>query len=174
VQARDLQRIFGGGRQVLSVNRTGYFNLTYSGLLLAVILLVGRAETLSAEPATNSQPPLPHVGSCWDKALTQADMTDCAMEDFRAADKKLNNSYRAVICYFGDHEKSELVAAQKAWIKFRDLDCAFWGSGGGSIAPMNELVCRARLSEERAKELDGWPPNAPRDALVPCKAKPRP
>jgi uncharacterized protein YecT (DUF1311 family) len=159
---------------VLSVSRTRYFNLTCSVLLLAAILLVAFDETLRAEPAANYRPASPHAGSCWDKAITQGDLTDCAIKEFRVSDEKLNKSYQAIICYFAPQEKTGLVAAQKAWIKFRDLDCAFWGSDGGSIAPMNELVCRARLSEERAKELDGWPPNAPRDALVRCKGGARP
>lgn len=158
-----------GAPKAPSVNRMEYLNLACSGLFLMALLLVAPDETLHAEPATNFSPAAPHVGSCWDKAMTQRDMTDCAMEDFRAADEKLNKSYQAVMCYFDPQEKAELRAAQRAWIIFRDLDCAFWGSGGGSIASMNELACRAQLSETRAKELDGWPPNAPRDALAPCK-----
>ena len=84
-------------------------------------------------------------------------------------DRRLNKAYREVLRYVDGDEKAKLLAAERAWMAFRDADCTFWGASGGTIAPMNEASCRARLSEDRAKELDGWPPNAPRDALAPLR-----
>ncbi|WP_166145145.1 lysozyme inhibitor LprI family protein [Methylosinus sp. RM1] len=147
--------------------RSVYLDIACSTVTVAAILSIAFGAASHAETAANSTPP--RAGSCWDGAISQRDMTDCAMNDFRAADEKLNKSYRAVACHLDPPEKAKLRAAQRAWIAFRDSDCAFWGGGGGSIAPMNELLCRAQLSEARAKELDGWPPNAPRDALAPCE-----
>ncbi|WP_414684730.1 lysozyme inhibitor LprI family protein [Methylosinus sp.] len=143
-----------------------YRDIACSAVILAAILLISSGEVSHSETTANST--APRGRSCWDEAMTQRDMTDCAMKDFRAADEKLNKSYQAVACYLDPQEKAKLKAAQRAWIIFRDSDCAFWGSGDGSISPMNELMCRARLSDARANELDGWPPNAPRDALAPC------
>lgn len=142
-------------------------SLRFAPLLFVVLALASeaapRAETTAKpKPAKGAQ-------SCWEIAATQGDLTGCAGKDALSADEKLNKSFQAVMCHLGPEEKAQLRAAERAWIAFRDADCAFWGGGGGSIAPMNALQCRTALSLERAKELDNWPPNAPRDALVPCK-----
>jgi uncharacterized protein YecT (DUF1311 family) len=107
----------------------------------------------------------PAPGPCWDKATTQADLTGCAAQDMKAADDKLNKSYHALICLLDPAEKGDLKKAQRAWLAFRDADCAFW-RGQGSIAAMNFADCMAERSNARAKELDSWPPNAPRDAVA--------
>jgi uncharacterized protein YecT (DUF1311 family) len=104
-----------------------------------------------------------------DTARTQSDLTACAEVWAQASDKILNKSYQALIRYLCPDERTQLISSERAWIAFRDVDCAFWGGGGGSIAPMNEAICRASLSIDRAKELDSWPPNSPRDSIVPCK-----
>src|SRR5690242_19036366 len=94
-------------------------------------------------------------------------MTECAAVSARLADRRLNKAYADVLRYLNAQDRAQLVAAQQAWLRFRDYDCAFWGGGGGTIAPTNQQYCLAERSTERAKELEGWPPNSPRDALVP-------
>jgi uncharacterized protein YecT (DUF1311 family) len=64
-----------------------------------------------------------------------------------------------------------LLAAQRKWVAFRDADCTFWGAGDFSLASTNKAYCIADVSELRAKEFKGWPPNSDRSALVPNKPK---
>jgi uncharacterized protein YecT (DUF1311 family) len=111
------------------------------------------------------------AASCLDKATTQGELDACAGMQASEADKLLNHAYQSVMKYFcqGDAERDQLVASERAWLAFRNADCAFWGAGGGSIAPMNQAFCVAELSRQRAKELDGWPPNSPRESPLPCK-----
>ena len=47
------------------------------------------------------------------------------------------------------------AASQRAWIAFRDAQCAFESSAmeGGTAAPLLFSGCAAQLTRERAKEL---------------------
>jgi uncharacterized protein YecT (DUF1311 family) len=134
---------------------------------LAKIALVAAIAVLTAAPAAvgRSAKKQAVAPDCMDRATSQLDMTLCAKQMAENADRRLNRSYQAALCYMGPDEQRQLIAAEKAWIAYRDADCALWGSGGGSIAPMNELLCREDLSNKRAEELDSWPPNAERGAL---------
>jgi len=91
---------------------------------------------------------------------TQSDLNMCAGAAFRAADAALNTSYKAILGRLkqNDGTRNKLVAAQRAWLGFRDAECAFAAAGvqGGSIAPMIELNCRADLTKSRQKDLAGY------------------
>ncbi|MDR2153100.1 MAG: lysozyme inhibitor LprI family protein, partial [Helicobacteraceae bacterium] len=69
---------------------------------------------------------------------TQLEMNQCAAEEFDAADKELNALYSSYRKSLDSKSKAALKEAQSAWIKFRDLDCAFEtiGSLGGSMHNM--------------------------------------
>lgn len=70
--------------------RSVHLDIARSTVTVAAILSIAFGATAHAETAANSTPP--RAGSCWDGAISQRDMTDCAMNDFRAADEKLNKS----------------------------------------------------------------------------------
>jgi len=90
-------------------------------------------------------------------AQDQATMTQCAGEDFAAADKKLNASYKEIQKRLtGDADgKALFVKAQRAWIAFRDAECAFsaGGASGGSIYPMLVASCKTDLTKQRNDQL---------------------
>ena len=131
-------------------------------VLLAAALFA--LDTASAETITPGAYP-----ACLQTATAQSELNACAGAAAKMADDRLNTSYQAVLKYLDPDDKALLVAAQRAWVAFRDSDCAFWGARG-SVGPMNAAFCRASLSDERAAELESWPPNAPRDALAPSDA----
>ncbi len=106
-------------------------------------------------------------GGCWGTALTQAQITSCAAAEATASDKRLNAAYRDLLRYLDPAESRELAAAQRTWLAFRNADCAWWVGATFSLAPTNKLSCLADLSNARAKELESWPPNAPRSAVQP-------
>ena len=56
------------------------------------------------------------------------------------------------------HAKTLLVAAQKAWIGFRDAECAFAVSSteGGTIYPMEFTLCEQDLTEKRTAALKAY------------------
>lgn len=88
---------------------------------------------------------------------TQMELTQCAVDRFAASDSELNAVYRQVRQRLGDLPDSNrrLVAAQRAWIAFRDAECGFEASAvaGGSLAPMIIADCRDRLTRLRVEDL---------------------
>jgi len=103
-----------------------------------------------------------------DNPMSQMDMNFCAHLDFEAADAELNTLWKQVIADAReadseiDHASDKrptgeavLRDAQRAWIQFRDAHCTFEGyeARGGSMEPMLEEGCRARLTRERITQL---------------------
>ncbi|MBC2885454.1 lysozyme inhibitor LprI family protein [Ochrobactrum sp. CM-21-5] len=95
-----------------------------------------------------------------ENAQDQATMNQCADGEFSAADKKLNANYKSIQRRLADtpDAKKLLAASQRAWLKFRDAECAFSSSAsdGGSIQPMLIANCKASLTSDRNKQLDNY------------------
>ncbi|AZO27475.1 lysozyme inhibitor LprI family protein [Mesorhizobium sp. M1B.F.Ca.ET.045.04.1.1] len=90
---------------------------------------------------------------------SQSMMTICANTDYEAADAKLNAAYKNLV---GDNDEKAnklLQTAQRAWIAFRDAECAYSAadSAGGSIHPMEVSQCLTELTNERTKQLTSGP-----------------
>ncbi len=134
-----------------------------------MLLLVACTSVPPLQTSVSSGSSVAPSDSCLEAAVTTVEMNQCAAGIAKAAEVRMDRSYREVMRYLEPDEKEELEASQRAWEAFRKADCAFWGGGGGSIATMNLLTCLANLAHERAKELDSWPPNVPRDAIGPVE-----
>lgn len=83
--------------------------------------------------------------------------SDDPSADFQQVDKALNEAFRQIEHRLADDPgaKSRLVHAQRAWIAFRDAECAFQSSGedGGSAAPTVIALCKAALTADRTGQL---------------------
>lgn len=92
---------------------------------------------------------------CAGEDLNQAGLNQCSGEAFQKADALLNARYKKIVGCLMDKAKS-LVEAQRAWVKFRDSECAFQGSAseGGSFQPTAINTCLKSVTEARAKELN--------------------
>lgn len=80
----------------------------------------------------------------------------CAVQALDNADKKLNESYRALSARMDEDGKSKLKEAQRAWIQFRDADTAlaYANSGeGGSLGGLIATNHKLDLTLERTKQL---------------------
>ena len=86
---------------------------------------------------------------------SQQMMNICAGEDYQAADAKLNQAYKDLVGRNDDNRRKLLQVAQRAWIAFRDAECAYTtaGSEGGSIHPMEVSQCLTELTQQRTKQL---------------------
>ena len=109
------------------------------------------AGMLLAAPAT--------ARDCSD-AATQTDLNICANEELERADKGLNDVYgrlRKKLKAEGSAEQP-LINAQRAWIAFRDQECAFAGSDyeGGSMQPFVIAHCKTELTDGRSGQLEGY------------------
>ena len=99
----------------------------------------------------------------------QMEMSECAANDFAAADAQLNAVWARVVAAQrtetiprGDRRPSALVVlrnAQRAWISFRDNQCTWEGyqARGGTMEPMLYNQCRARLTHVRIEQLQPQP-----------------
>ena len=78
---------------------------------------------------------------------------------YEKADKELNVVYNKLKKELNENDKKNLVEAQKAWIKFRNLNCKFKsqdpGDGGGPYTNKMKIDCLIQETQKRTKELEG-------------------
>jgi uncharacterized protein YecT (DUF1311 family) len=89
-------------------------------------------------------------------AQTQFEMNQCAHKEYVAADAELNKTYNRLAAKLDtDEQRGQLKAAELAWIKYRDANCDFEGAfyKGGTMRPMIESFCLARMTNARTAEL---------------------
>jgi uncharacterized protein YecT (DUF1311 family) len=100
--------------------------------------------------------PSAFAGECADQ--TQAGLNACADAAYQKADAALNRAYKEILRRLSHDAATTklLVTAQKAWIAYRDAECAFSSSAnsGGSIYPMAVSICLEAVAKERTKQLD--------------------
>lgn len=89
-------------------------------------------------------------------AQSQMDMNQEAGTALKDADRQLNATYTKLRTRLGPESRARLQAAEEAWIRFRDRECAFIGAPttGGSIHGMIVAQCQARLTLVRVKDLE--------------------
>jgi len=86
---------------------------------------------------------------------SQAEANACAHEEYKAADAELNKIYGRLAGVLDAEDKASLKESELAWIKYRDSTCVFESSQykGGTMRPMIESVCLARVTKARTSEL---------------------
>ncbi|MBI2297753.1 MAG: DUF1311 domain-containing protein [Armatimonadetes bacterium] len=92
-------------------------------------------------------------------AQSQQEMNQQAWRDAEAADRKLNEVYRKLLPLLPDKVATDkLREAQRAWVRFRDLECRFAGDEmrDGSAEPLLRAGCQKQLTEERTKQLEDY------------------
>ena len=73
------------------------------------------------------------------------------------ADLSLNESYKALMSRLEDGNRDRLRDAQRAWLAFRDKDCAARaGRFGSNAGPATESTCRMESTAYRAQQLEDW------------------
>lgn len=85
---------------------------------------------------------------------TQLDMNRQADARYRIADRELNQAYRKLVTQASPGGRERLRLAQRAWLAFRDLDCAARaGSRGGSFHPAAVSLCLEQVTDDRTRTL---------------------
>jgi uncharacterized protein YecT (DUF1311 family) len=103
-----------------------------------------------------------------DNQRYQVEMNYCAGKDYEVADVALNAQWKRTVAAMRERDKNidrrydtqpahydALLAAQRAWLTYRDQHCLNEGfaARGGSMAPMLHSGCMARLTKARTAEL---------------------
>jgi uncharacterized protein YecT (DUF1311 family) len=85
---------------------------------------------------------------------TTVEIVDCVSKKAAAWDKRLNAAYKTLMTENDPARKASLRAAQNLWIKYRDANCAFYGTGQGSIVQIEVAECKRSMTQSRAIELE--------------------
>ncbi len=122
----------------------------YRSALLALLSLTGPALGQEVDCAT---------------AMVQVEMNYCAEQDWQAADADLNAAYQETLAQMQaidaeqppDLQGAEagLRKAQRAWIEYRDANCAVAGfpMRGGSAEALLIYGCLRQMTINRTEEL---------------------
>lgn len=121
------------------------------GFMLPALLAALPAAAAPAQPVSEVPP-----ATCETQATT-VEMVDCAGWHYSIAERWLDQEYKATAAGMEPAAKERLREAQRAWLKFRDAQCALEreAAEGGTIAPILEIDCRTELTRERARVLSG-------------------
>lgn len=86
---------------------------------------------------------------------TQYEMNVCARDDHAKVDAQMNRDYNAYRARLSAEQAWQFRDAQRAWIRFRDLSCAYESSGvkGGSVYPLILSSCLAGMTRERIRQI---------------------
>lgn len=113
-------------------------------LTLCIVITVLSEFAHAQEPVCNND------GSGRDTAV-------CAYGELAKADAQLNDAYQKTLVLLGSTDaKVALVAAQRAWVKFRDADCLVQDRifQNGTMRAALVGSCLKDRTEQRTKELE--------------------
>jgi uncharacterized protein YecT (DUF1311 family) len=84
-------------------------------------------------------------------------MNQCAQAEYAQSDTRLNNVYQTVKAQVSSERADQLVAAEQAWIAYRDAYCNFVQAqfAGGSMQPMIYSGCMTQVTSDRINALQG-------------------
>jgi uncharacterized protein YecT (DUF1311 family) len=93
---------------------------------------------------------------CFTSFLFSQTSEDGLYLEYKKADKELNLAYNKLKSKLKSVDQTALVNAQKAWLKYRDLNCKFTSqedSQGGVISNKMKIDCLTQSTIGRTKEL---------------------
>jgi uncharacterized protein YecT (DUF1311 family) len=102
----------------------------------------------------------PAYQQCLDKPEGQSTMgmIECVDQEVQVQDKALNAAYATAMGDLNDRQKTKLRAAQRAWVAFRDADCAsLQDEDWGSLSRITANICVLQRTVERTIELEDYP-----------------
>jgi uncharacterized protein YecT (DUF1311 family) len=118
-------------------------------LLLALSLFVGATASI-AKAADRFETP----------GLSQAELNECYGNVYKKDDAELNVLYRQITARLKDDQATTnlLLAAQRAWVAFRDAECDFSASGVDSGTALGTIlaICLDNLTLKRINDFKNY------------------
>jgi uncharacterized protein YecT (DUF1311 family) len=74
-----------------------------------------------------------------------SEMKNCVDVETKRQDEKLNQSYEKLLASLKPTRKTQLVDAQRAWLKYRELNCAFYDDGSGGTGKNPDAPAATRV-----------------------------
>ncbi|TPI19365.1 lysozyme inhibitor LprI family protein [Mesorhizobium sp. B4-1-1] len=127
---------------------SGKTSLLSASLAVAIFAVAAGLAMLLTTPAARA------ATDCA-AAKTQADLATCTTANAASADAGLNAVYKALAGRLAPANLKRLRDAQRAWIPFRDKECAFRTQpyADGSVYSTLIETCRAELTKARLAQL---------------------
>ncbi|MBZ9861554.1 MULTISPECIES: lysozyme inhibitor LprI family protein [unclassified Mesorhizobium] len=124
-------------------------SLLSASLAVAIFAVVAGLTMLPTTPAARAA-----TIDCA-AAKTQADLATCTAANAASADAGLNAVYKELAGRLAPTDLKRLREAQRAWIPFRDKECAFRTQpyAGGSVYATLVETCRQDLTKARLAQL---------------------
>ncbi|MEG3842417.1 lysozyme inhibitor LprI family protein [Microcoleus sp. herbarium14] len=124
---------------------------------LATSLIVLTAGFLLPGQASNIPVQIAQQPNC-KSPQTTLDQNLCSSQEFQSSDRKLNQVYQQLQPKINSKQKQKLIVAQRSWLKFRDETCDYEMGQfeGGTLAASTYVYCRARVTQERIKDLERY------------------
>jgi uncharacterized protein YecT (DUF1311 family) len=89
---------------------------------------------------------------------TTYEMAECLKAKTEQWDKRMNVAYQQVLKNAEPRQRVQLRTAQRLWLLYRDANCLYYRMGEGTIARLDAAECLRRMTEMRARELEGVGP----------------
>ena len=120
-------------------------------ILLGLALVILNQLTWADEVEFSKQ-----YNNCMDNSGgVTVEMLDCIGAETKRQDIRLNNAYKNVIGLLPPQRQKQLQETQRAWIKYRDLNCDFYADpNSGTSATLNSNSCFLDTTASRVKELE--------------------
>lgn len=125
---------------------------TIGAVLIGTLTLFWSAGSWAADDPDKTK----DYVACMDKAGgVTSEMLNCISDEMNRQDARLNENYKGLLSKLAKKRMGELQEAQRAWIKFRQLNCNLYGSAyeGGSLAQVAVNDCVLEATTDRASEL---------------------
>ena len=126
-------------------------------LTLAAVAALVASPALAVDSAKIEARYTPAFQACLDSpdGASTAGMVQCVGVELTVQDTALNAAYRSLVADMTPDQKAGLQKAQRAWIAFRDADCAArYSPDWGSMSTITANFCMLRRTVERTIELE--------------------
>jgi uncharacterized protein YecT (DUF1311 family) len=94
-------------------------------------------------------------GLC-DDEMTQTGLNVCFANAYKSEESRLKVTYNHYLTILSSTDKTNLLTAQEAWLRYRDAECKAVADQfeGGSMQPMQFSSCMYELTLARIRELN--------------------
>lgn len=92
----------------------------------------------------------PEHQSCADGSTPQIE--ECLGRYTKAWDKRMNAAYQELLK--GNPQAESLRKAQRLWVRYRDVNCHYYGLGEGTIVRVQAAACLRHMTAQRAQEFE--------------------
>ncbi len=120
---------------------------------------------LAAEAVAAPDPVQARYSPAYDKCLGSPDgqstmgMISCTDAELQVQEARLNAAYSRTMASLNARQKTRLRAAERAWLAFRDAECASYeDQDWGTISRINASACVLRMTVQRTIDLEAYPP----------------